>query len=813
MVDPKVLARYGCTPERLQKIFTAEAVIAGPDIVDAPGMPDTAPKKKTDGEIRGIFEARIRSRLLDGIQNNFKSARPYQAVDLCWDSPPIQTETVPLMLYAMGKIKMTGLLDCLERDCGATTAAKFFKKDPVSGTVALNVPRLTEINIDLMRSYITRRLSALDGLWSNLWPLWKYDPRGADPAALLRADVLTQRVDIISDSYNYRHFGSQCRRDMLLYGRSVAFARTAWERSIAWKFKATNTGEPGTEVESVVEREGVNLVNPHPSRIFSDLSSPLANLNTDTGPRWVGYWDIMRYGDLKECAEAYFNLDHIFTSSAWFALANQYADFLAYYFDPCVLLWPDPTSWAPALGNDRSAHVGLYTAIWKDRGVLVTQYYEKINPKREGIGDYDADVWLRLVVAGDYTVIGAEFMPSIPAAVGAINWNDNRLANQSMGMALLGYQDQASNIMSHMLQQIRQSLTMLMLIDKDSIEEPIRQQLVQNAGNKEWWIDPVILLYSATKLRELGVQNPKDAFQIIQTQMTNVIQSGLGALGQLLNLADRLLVLSPNELGQPNQREVSAREVQEISTSVQSVYSFINQGPREQTAALKKLIYESLLCCGTERIKVPVEGRYTLAVIKAAGFDVGPEFKDKQDLQFLPSKAPILGSLRNLDYEYYFDSRDGSERVLNTQGATVIMQLLQSLLKIPGVPQAMGLPAIYEAANLVIRMSGAPWNFQLESVVGQETPIEPGQEIGPPQAGGQPGAPAQPGPPQAQGGSADAVQQLAARVARNDAMLQQVLQIVSALRQAGGAQQPPGPSNPTALAQPDQPPTPPALAA
>lgn len=769
MVSQKVLDKYGCTSDRLREIFTSKSAGAIPDESDAPNAGDS-PKKRTDSEIRGRFEARIRSRLLDGIQTNLKSYRPYQAVDIAWDSPPIQSETLPLMLYAMGKINVGGLCDCLTRDCGADTAAKFFAKDPTSGKIEVNIPRLTEINIDLMRSYITRRLAAMDGLWSNLWPLWKYDPRGADPAALLRADVLTQRVDIISDTYNYRHFGSQCRRDMLLYGRSVAFARTAWDRSISWRFKPTNTGEAGDETESVVEREGVPFVNPHQSRIFSDLSAPLANLNTDTGPKWIGYWDITRFGVLKDDEQAYFNLDSVFISGAWLALAAQYSDFFAYYFDPCVLQWPNAATFNQALGNDRSAYIGLYTAEWKDRGVLVTQYYEKINPKREGIGDYDADVWLRLVVAGDYTVIGAEFMPSIPAAVGAINWNDSRLANQSMGMALLGYQDQASNIMSHMLQQIKQSLVMLMLIDKDSLEEPIRNQLIKNAKGGEWMIDPQMLVYSATKLRELGVQNPKDAFQIVQTQMANVFQNGLSALGQLLNLADRLLVLSPNELGQPNQREVSAREVQEISTSTQSVYSFINQGPREQTAAQKKLVFEALMCCGTERIRVPVEGRYTLKVIKAAGFSLdGLEGDDADDLQIVPSRAPILGSLRNLDYEYYFDSRDGSERVLNTQGAQVVMQLMQAILQSP-VANAVGPQPIIDMLNLAIRMSGAPINFQIQMPVGQDQ-ANFGQE---PAAAQPASAPMQPQASPQGGGDA----QLAARVARNEAMLQNLLQML-----------------------------------
>ncbi len=785
MVSPKVLAKFGCTAERLRAIYTAPSAGATPNTVDAPGIGDESKKKPlTPGEIRGRTEARIRSRLLDGIQNNLKAARPNQAVDLCWDSPPIQDETLPFMLYAQGKINMKGLCDNLVQSCGAETAAKFFVKDPVTNRIDIDNPRFTDISIDIMRSYVTRRLSALDGLWANMYPLWRYDPRGQDPCAQLRGDITTQRVDIIAADYNYRHLRSQLNRDMLLYGRSVAFARTAWDRSISWKFKSTNTGEPGDETESVVEREGVPFINPHPSRTFSDQSRPLADLNTDTGPRWVGYWDIVRYGSLKDESDQYYNLDSVFISSAWFALSSQFAQFFAQYFDPCVLAFPDPTLFAPGLGNDRSAHIGLYTAEWKDKGVFITQYYEKINPKTEGIGEYDADVWIRYVVAGDYTVIFAEFMPSIPGAVGAINWNDSRLANQSMGMALLGYQDQASNIMSHMLQQIKQSLVMLMLIDKDSIEEPIRNALMQEAKGKNFLTEPQILVYSATKLRELGVQNPAEAFKIVQTQMTNVITNGLAALGQLMNLADRMLVLSPNELGQPNQREVSAREVQEISTSVQSVYSFINQGPREQTNAMKKLVFEAMLCHGTATFSVPVEGKYTLQVIKDCGLSV-KGMENEKDLEKVHSGTPILGDLRTLDYEYLFDARDGSERVVNTQGAQVILQMLQTLLPIPGVAQAMGLPMIVDIVNTGIRMSGAPINSQIKLPVGVENQLPPDQP-----------APAAPQPPQQQNGGA--IEQIAARQARTDAVLQAVMQKLG----LGPPGQPPG-------AVPDQPQLPP----
>jgi hypothetical protein len=747
----RVLDKKGCSRARLREIFTAKGLPSPPvnctdnesqEFYSKHGCKDSGEfnEKKTrcdkNATIRQRFEDKIRSRVFEGIANNAKNSRPCQAVDLAWDAAPIQRETIPLMMWATGKItNTTALFGALCSSAGCTPDAptdsvkRFFKKVPEKDSMGeLDVPRICDFQVDLMRSYVTRIHAGIDALWSNLYPLYKYNPRSSDAVAQLRGDALTQRVDIISESYNYRHLDSQCRRDMILYGQSIKFPRGAWDRKTSLRFKATNTGQESEETESYVVREGLDLVNPNPNRVFRDMSAPFANVNSDTGPSYLGYWGINRYGVLLDSSADYFNIDHICSSSGWLNLVSQFNLFFWYYFDPKVLAWPGMSEAAPALYNDREARIGYYSAACRDNGVLITEYFERINPKVEGIGDYDAEVWVRLTVAGDYTVIHAEFMPSIPAAYGAINWNDNRVDNQSIGMALLGYQDQASNIISHMLMQIRASLVQLWLIDKDSLEEPIRKAIEANAMNANWWVDPKVLVYSATKLRDLGITDPRSAFAIIQSQVSNVVESGYKSLAQLLNLADRLLILSPNELGQPNPREVAAREVQEISTSVQSISAFRQQGPREQVAATKQMIYESLVGCATDRFRVPVEGKYTKRTLQAAGFTIAPDSQvdaDMKDEQVVPVKTPIMGNLRSLVYDYYFDDRDGAERVLNTQGATVVMQLLQSLLKIPGVPQKMGMKNIYDAANLVIRMSGAPWNFQFSLADGEDAALPP----------------------------------------------------------------------------------------
>lgn len=785
MHDLKVLEQFNCTSKRLREIFTAKAEGSTATQLTTSGVTehtsptllqgDTEPSgevanaaktPKTDGEIRKRIEGRVRFRLLEGLRINCKEARPYQAVDIGWDAPPIHKTTLPLQLWAMGKINIEHLHKSLSAVCAPATLNKFIHKND-RDELMVDVPRICEVSVNLLRSYVTRRHAAMDALWSNLWPLLRYDPRGSDQVAQLRGDALTQRVDIMADEYNYRHFQSQCRRDMLLYAKSVAFVRAAWDRQVGWRSKPTNTGEPGTEKESYVTREGVDFVNPHPSRIFYDLSAPLANVNTGTGPKYVGYWDVVRYQTILD--GNYFNTDGIAASSGFMQLVQQYYDFFSYYFDPCVLTWPNwPTSGDPSLANDRLANIGAYTAELKDSGVLFTQYFEEINPKHEGICDYDCNIWLHLTVASDGTVIGAEFMPSGPAAYGGINCNDNRVSNMSMAMELLSFQDQATNIVTTMIEELKRSFTQLWLFNKDFIEPKIMEQIQAQAKGEKWWMEPQVLIMSFSEKAELmsaaGGWDPSKVIAVIQPKVQNAIEGALKSLAQLLNLADRLIILSPNELGQPNPREVSSRETQEISTSVQSIYSFINEAPREQIAAMKKIIYESLMAHGTDRIQVPVVRRYTVKTIKAAGFELGPnvvaDAKDK-----VPTMSTIIGSLKKLDYDYYFDTRDGAERPINPQSAQVLTQMLQMLLGIKPVAQQMGMNRIFEICNAIIRLSGAPYDLNLEVEDGESGKIPP-----------------------------EADQQTGQQMAQLSQQVQNLTIIVLAVAKAAGVQLPQGPS-------------------
>ena len=219
MVHRKVLEQNGCTVERLREIFTAPR--AGK--TDKTKSKEDNKRAKKNWEIRDKFEKNISSRMSAGVTECAKRASLWQAVDIAWDSTPIQKETIPLLLWAQKKIKTTELATQLG---SLNCAGEYISTE--GNEIKVDIPRLYEISINLIRSYVTRRLAAQTTRFSNLWPYFKYQPRGTDMVSKLRGDALSERVDVMVDAYNMRHFFPQTYRHQFLYSRSVVFTREGW---------------------------------------------------------------------------------------------------------------------------------------------------------------------------------------------------------------------------------------------------------------------------------------------------------------------------------------------------------------------------------------------------------------------------------------------------------------------------------------------------------------------------------------------------------------------------------------------------------
>jgi hypothetical protein len=705
MIDFDILKEAGTTNERLRKILTCT---------------DT---ENPDHKIREKIEDMVSSRMTEHVTYSLRNHQLYSAVDMAWDSSPINKTTMPLVLYAQKRIDMKSCAKALE---GVKSLEQYAKRDESGKIVDIDLPKFFEVNVNLVRSFVTRRLAAQVNKYNNLYPFFKYESRTTGPVGKLRADALSQRMDIMADQFDYRHFQTQAIRDMFLYGHSVAFPRASWERDVQWTkspvaeaFKTDGSFEGTIPKVSRVTKEGLGWITPHPSRLFWDNAYPLTSINTDSGANYCGFWDVVRYGDIAD-NPAFFNRDVVGFSDAKDSVFVTFSDYFTQHY---TKITPASTIADPAAYNDRVNNVGRYSGKMADASVIVGEYYWKCNPNEFGIGDYPYPVWIHLKVAGDNTIIFAEIMPSTPAAVFSFNENDSRLLNLSVAHELMPYQDQLTNLMTQLLETAKADLFSVAVINSDIFPDTdegakVLEDFRNTMAGKNFYASTHVLEASFQKLRDLGIDPRSDnVFKVVRSSPSTALTTIFQSIQNLLATAERLMALSPQEQGQPAPRETSATEVTIINNTTESVYNFISESIDEGRAAMKRICYECLIAKGASEVYLPVVNRYTDDVIAKAGFRYVPD--EDEAISSVGTRRTIVGTTSNLVHDYIFTSRDGSERALNTMSAQNLIQLFQiitqSQILLPNIPK----DKVFEIVNEIFRLLGAT-DLRLQAPPGQE---------------------------------------------------------------------------------------------
>lgn len=736
MIDLDVLKKHGVTNERLREFFTATT----PHHRSVSNLKKKDPEKleriERDVQERKRFEEMVQDWMDEHITRSLRNHTIYSAVDIAWDSQPIQKAVLPLIQYAQGRIDTKQAAEALQ---DLPEGQTYIKKNADGSVSSIDLPRFFEVNINLIRSVITRRTAAQSNKYNNSWPFYKCEPRSSTMVGKLRADLLNQRADIMADQYGHRHSQTQETRDMLKYGHCVSFPRASWEREVQWRKAkrdaAFDSGEFGTE--KYVVKEGIAWVNPHPARIFWDNNSPLSSLNTDTGCEYVGFWDVTRWGAIRD-NPAFFNQSSVGYANATHSWLS-YTPFYTQYFDRVIP--PSPAN-PPDAGaeNDRKNNVGLYNGQEENVSAFITHIYVKMIPQKWGIGSYPYPIWIHVQTAGDGgTVVYADIMPSGPAAVYSFNEDDNRMVNLGMAHELMPYQDQLTNLFSQLLETAKADLFAIGILNTDVFPDDEKgreamQEFANIMSGHNYYARPQIIKASLGKLKELGIDvNSDNVFKMVRSAPNTAITNIFNSIAQLIGMAERMMVMSPQEQGQPAPREISATEVNSIQGSTESMYSFISDAIDEAREAKKRIIYESIVAMGESEIALPVSSRYPRSVIEKAGFTVVEE----DGGEGIPANdITVRGSKRSLVHEYIFTSRDGGERSSNSQAAQVLVQLMQAMGSLHPAAQtailsAMGKTKVFEWVNSVFMMadSGFSPNLEVRPGEGDELLMEDDQQV------------------------------------------------------------------------------------
>lgn len=711
MIDYEILRKVGTTRERLMEFFTAE--MPSQETLDKMTEEERvkiAERVEKDIKKRDELTQQLCSWINEGMVFGLSNYSIFSSLDLAWDSRPIQKHVIPLLAYAEGRIDFERCRNTLKQ----LPAGQKYVRKGTDGKEIIDLPTFFDMNINLIRSVINRRKATQCNRYNNLWPFFKYEARSTSLVARLRADATSQRMDIMADQYDYRQQHEQVIRNMMLYPFCVTFPRAKWERDVEWtmpddapEFTDPNSDEP--RFKSRVNREGISWVNPHPCRIIWDNNYPLSSINSDTGSEFIGFWDVMRYKDIKNNPD-FFNRDKISYKNTN-SLFHEYASYFNQYYDRIKIL---PLKEDVPGMNDRVANVGVYTATESDMAVFFTELFVKVVPRSLGIGDYPFPVWLQLKVAGDDTVIYADIMPSRPAAYFGWNNNDGRLLNPSMGHELMQLQDQLTNLFTKLLKQIQQDLFQVMILNRDIFPDSEEgkkayTELSSTMKSENWYSKPVLVEASFEKLRQLGINiTPDNVFQVVKMPPNDKMSEIFRAISEVISMADRLHSMTSQEQGQPSPNGISATETSFLAGAKENIDEDLSNAIDRGRSAMKIICYESWQSCGSSRVQLPVSARYTPEVIVKAGFE--PVEMDSDMIGGELVYNSISGTKEKLIHDYIFTSRDGTDRVNNVNAANAIVSALQAIHQAPepvvkAVLQKMGATKYFSLLNTVFRLS------------------------------------------------------------------------------------------------------------
>lgn len=724
MVDLDILrTEYGLTQDKLKELLFDDLNIELPGNI-------------ANAQVQ-VLRNRIRARIQEGVNRNLSEGRHYYALDQAWDKP-FQQITPTLLQSLMDKdaeseevnriVTGWGLAHMLTEDKDAKTGRPTGKK-------RLNVPMFFNVFVPLVRAYVTIRWAKIVND-RRLSPFLKYEPAKSTAVTRLKCEAITDRVQVMSEQYSYFDTMKQAVLKMLHYSYCMQFIKEEWHDEEQVRLATAEDVQNGvTDAAGIpvkdggfvkkITREGLRFHHPHPARTIRDIAHPAYTYNSDSGCEYGGYWRIMRYKELFDAG--YWNTERVSFGGADMIGENGVFFNTVY---PCTISWPTgvavqpPSPTGATLAVEGGVGVGdldrekklthqFYTRANEDHAVLVTEYFEKLIPKDNGLGTYDCPVWFRFVIAGDQaTVLYATPLPSTPIVYYGYDEDASRSMNASLTLEVLPFQDQFSNMFTQLLLTVKQNLANLVLVDEDQVETNTLDRL-KNYGERFFRSLNIQGFKSrANRMAQNKVMEAVQTFKFPQGDTGSIITS----LKVILDTLERVLVMSSQEVGQAASHEQTREEIMNIKQSSSSRQTFTCIPVDLAREAWKRQIYSYLMSYGQGDYyaHIPSDAPLTKDLLDKLGFT----YQDTAYYQAGKDKwRHVKTNLKQtaVDLFEFASTRDGEDRTNEKELATTLSAMLQGLMKNPITAQAIGPDQAIGFANQIAYWAGIPKDFSFHN--------------------------------------------------------------------------------------------------
>lgn len=684
MIELSLLKELGVTQDALKSAFTAE--------------------KKT--ELVKSFVERASDRIQEGIDSCTSSYQLHWAIDRALDSQHFaksRTLFAGLMSQkldtkdVLNMVKGLGLNDWSRNVCGCGNSCTNIKTCQ-SPQQRIDIPAFFEVTFPIALAMKTIRAARLYND-RNLFPQFKYEPMVSAPEHRLQCEIITQRVQVQAQQMEYKATLKQVINQMLSYSQCMVFPKEAWwfdqQPTSGFTEPKKKGGKKKRKMKTV--REGIRYETPHPSRCYKDLSHPAFTLNSNTGCQYAGFWELVRYGDVKDNPH-YWNKTKITFGKDSFRISETNRTFFATMM-PCSMKFPTVAEEGLAGTNDRQEKMQLYTNNEKDNAVLFTNHFERLNPMRDlglknkdGEG-YDGDVWFRFVFCSDDTVVYAEPLTYTPTLICQYDPDQNKAQVTSLVQECIPTEDMVGNLLSQAILTAKNNLTNINFFDEDQLDQTVVEG-VKNLGEKAYRA-PVFIGFSKHKSDRLD-QDKTAAIIPVPIQRMSISEC-LNLINVCLDILARGLVMSPHEIGQSDSHEVTAQEVLTRAGSTSTRLAYTASGVDDFIYAWQRQLHDAGMAYWDDEIfaEVALQSGNDKKVLEDLGFKIETENSREQ-------KVGVRGSKQNLELEMFTARRDAPDRANNIAMATAMTNFFQAFINNPMAIQIIGIDQFVDLVNGIL---------------------------------------------------------------------------------------------------------------
>ncbi len=718
MISPKVFLKHNCDAKSLRALFELPSQKDQPDgnktrrkaSIVQEIKADKKAKKSEDtdtGEKPGVKRLRrlIYSRKQEGMTLNLRDYRFYAAIDFAYDAAYAQT-TPTLVQHILEKkmsyeeslkaIEGWGLCwgDIFSLKCDSN-GKQLRDKKTNQPLYNIHAPSLVRTLIPLVKAYTTVRAAKLYTDRDQI-PLFKYEPIRATDENRVLCEILTSVAEGMVTQFGYRAQLKDIILHTLLYGICMTFPMEAWKED-------KQEVPDGDSFKEVVVREGLRFLQPHPTRFFYDLMFPTHTFNSDSGCEFSGHWRIVRYGSVFHNKD-YYNKSVIPYGQNWFdnSLSGTYfSDFF-----PCTMQFP---SCGTSNDSNREDRAAFYCLADEDKALFLTELFFKLVPNDWDLGDYKHPVWFRFVVASDDTIIYAEPLSYTPNVYYGYDADGNRVRNASMALELIPFQDQLGNILSQIVLTAKQNLLNVVFFDKNQVGADQIDRMKNSGELSERAIH--FFEFDSEKQSIAGLDS-RQAFHTVQFPKQSTAEL-TNTLNTVISIAERMLVLSAQEIGSAASHQQSAQEIKTISGNVGVRVAYTGTFIDDGVDAWKKQIadgavaymdsgFVALISPDIPNLETHLQ-KLGFEIVDRGGGSVKARVRVKDKKVLMPLLLEGLAS-----------TRDGPDRGTDAQAATAQMQTWQAVANNPMLAQEVGPRTIVKGIEQAAKLGGAGDSFKIE---------------------------------------------------------------------------------------------------